>query len=160
MLNRDAAVISTRLSGLPFLLNASPDKRSLGSVTYSPAPVNFNTSLVLNETSLFSDEYFTAAVDSGDLTISVTVGATIVYNVLKSELGESRDLFPLDLFLLSHISCYASRVQIAHTDASRQRNWRFTLKPTPAPRSSSSWTSATSTPHITRRSPIPSMQAR
>lgn len=67
---------------------ASKAKRALGDVTYSPDPINFSTDLVLNETVLFSDDSFTATLDSGDLSLSVTVGGSLTYNVLKSELGE------------------------------------------------------------------------
>lgn len=62
-------------------------KRGLGDVTYSPDPINFSTELVLNETVLFSDDSFSANLDSGDLSLSVTVGGSLTYNVLKSELG-------------------------------------------------------------------------
>lgn len=42
---------------------------------------------MLNETTLYSDGDFTATLESGSLTISVTVGGFLTYNVLKSELG-------------------------------------------------------------------------
>ncbi|KAF3761571.1 hypothetical protein M406DRAFT_333631 [Cryphonectria parasitica EP155] len=80
-----ASYIRTDFNGLPFLLDTSETKRSLGSVTFSPAPLNFNTSLVVNDTTLYSDDFFTADV-SGSLNLSITVGGTLVYNVLKSEL--------------------------------------------------------------------------
>lgn len=71
--------------------DANQAKRSLGDVTFSPAPLNFNTSLVLNETTLYSDAYLTAALDGGSLDLSITVGGTLVYNVVKSVLGQSND---------------------------------------------------------------------
>lgn len=72
----------------------SNKKRGLGDVTYSPDPVNFATELVLNETVLFSDDGFSATLESGDLSISVTIGGLLTYNVLKSELGKPHHLFP------------------------------------------------------------------
>lgn len=64
-------------------------KRALGQITYEPDPVNFNSTLALNDTTIYEyDPYFTATLDSLDLDLSVTVGAKIVYNVLTSTLGE------------------------------------------------------------------------
>lgn len=78
-------------SNLPY--SSSPAtvqaKRALGTVTYEPDPVNFNTSLVLNDTIIYEyDPYFTATLDTLDLDLSVTVGAKIVYNILTSTLGK------------------------------------------------------------------------
>lgn len=73
----------TNFSGLP-LVSA---KRTLGSITYSPDPINFATDLVLNETVLFEVDDFSATVDSGSLDISVTVGGSLTYNILTSTLG-------------------------------------------------------------------------
>lgn len=77
------AYLRTNFSGLP-LVSA---KRSLGSITYSPDPINFATDLVLNETVLFEVDDFSATVDSGSLDISVTVGGSLTYNILTSTLG-------------------------------------------------------------------------
>lgn len=67
---------------------ARKPKRGLGTITYEPDPVNFNTSLVLNDTSIYENDAFTATLDTLGLDLSVTVGAKIVYNVLTSTLGE------------------------------------------------------------------------
>lgn len=72
----------------------SNTKRGLGEITYSPDPVNFATELVLNETVLFSDDSFSATLESGDLSLSVTVGGSLTYNVLKSTLGKPLHPFP------------------------------------------------------------------
>ncbi|PSR81559.1 hypothetical protein BD289DRAFT_484360, partial [Coniella lustricola] len=80
--------IRTDFNGVPFVLSSesSQDKRALGDVTFSPAPLNFNASLELNETTLFEVLGVTASLDGGSIDLSVTVGGTLVYNVLKSEL--------------------------------------------------------------------------
>lgn len=83
------AEMTTIFSGLSIApSSASKARRAIGDVTYSPDPINFSTDLVLNETVLFSDDSFTATLDSGDLSLSVTVGGSLTYNVLKSELGQ------------------------------------------------------------------------
>lgn len=78
------AYLRTNFSGIPVV---SSSKRGLGSVTYSPDPINFSTDLVLNETVLFETDDFSATVDSGSLDISVTVGGFITYNIITSTLG-------------------------------------------------------------------------
>lgn len=77
----------TNFSGIPVAVSSSKAKRGLGSVTYSPDPINFSTDLVLNETSLFSTDDFSATVDSGSLDISVTIGGFLTYNIITSTLG-------------------------------------------------------------------------
>lgn len=81
--------MKTTFSGMSIQASgASKAKRGLGSVTFSPDPVNFSTELVLNETVLFSDDSFTATLESGDLSLSVTVGGSLTYNVITSTLGK------------------------------------------------------------------------
>ncbi|KAJ4392263.1 hypothetical protein N0V93_005888 [Gnomoniopsis smithogilvyi] len=88
-INDVASEMTTIFSGMSISPStASKVKRTIGDVTYSPDPINFSTELVLNETVLFSDDSFTATLDSGDLSLSVTVGGSLTYNVLKSELVE------------------------------------------------------------------------
>lgn len=82
------AELRTTFSGIQ-ASTASGTKRGLGSVTFSPDPVSFSTELVLNETVLFSDDGFTASLESADLSISVTVGGSLTYNVITSTLGKS-----------------------------------------------------------------------
>lgn len=74
--------------------SVSNTKRGLGEVTYSPDPVNFSTDLVLNETVLFSDDGFSATLESGDLSLSVTVGGSITYNIITTTLSKPLHLSP------------------------------------------------------------------
>lgn len=88
------AIITADFFNLPYSSSeldatAVKTKRALGTITYEPDPVNFNTSLVLNDTTIFEyDPYFTATLDKLELDLSVNVGAKIVYNVLTSTLGK------------------------------------------------------------------------
>ncbi|CAN8096470.1 unnamed protein product [Discula destructiva] len=84
-INDIASELKTTFSGIQ-ASTSSMAKRGLGSVTFSPDPINFSTDLVLNETVLFSDDSFTATLESGDLSISVTVGGSLTYNVITSTL--------------------------------------------------------------------------
>lgn len=102
------AELRTTFSGIQ-ASTVSKAKRGLGSVTFDPAPVTFAEELALNETVLFSDDGFTATLESGDLSISVSVGGSLTYNVLKSELGKSLCLVcstpPVQQLTMSRGSC-------------------------------------------------------
>lgn len=86
------ASLRTNFTGLPVLVSNSKAKRGLGTVTYSPDPINFATDLVLNETTLFEVADFSASVDSGSLDISVTIGGFLTYNIITSTLGTCTEI--------------------------------------------------------------------
>lgn len=89
MLILRSAYLRTNFSGIPTVSVPATPKRGLGEITFDPDPLNFSTGLVLNSTTIYSDDYFVATLDSGFLDLSVTIGGFLVYNVIKSELGMS-----------------------------------------------------------------------